>query len=491
MRHLAINLRRFTGRYAFWLCLFLTLCGAALRFHNLEQRSFWYDEAVEVIVARAPLDDLWPTALERRLPDPPLSTLLLHAAHRLGTSEFILRFPYALLGTMAVYAGYYLFRLWLSPAGALLPQALLAFAPAQVFYAQEVGQYALMVLTSILIIWSFERAVRRITPRRLALFTLCAVLGVLVHYGLYWLLGGLALTLLWRQRSGEWRRWWPAGLALGVLTFLIAAFIAWPQYQVLQAAYPPSPIFTSAELRALSASLVRTAHLFADFNGRWAAPAISATWFYIASLLFGLVVAWRKTKTRPVAAMFLLPLLLAYLASKLGLYLWGMRYLLFLSPLFYLLLGIGLLKAANILPVGWLVPLAAVGFLLFNQMFFGWPNAEQGEHLRPVVAELQAHVTSDSSIYVHYGARPAFEVYYTGNWENVRLGEWFRNLPLAEQMGDILPSFAPQTETWFVTAHYDPVEIEAIREQLNQRCRPVRTIQETNALAIQYACSTD
>jgi hypothetical protein len=282
--------------------------------------------------------------------------------------------------------------------------------------------------------------------------------------------------------------WWPAGVALTILTILIAVFIAWPQYQLLRAAYPPSPIFTNNELPFLYDSLSRTAHLFTDFGGRWDAPGTPITWSFVAGFLTGVITALRKAAYRPMTAMFFIPLLLAYLAAKMGLYLWGMRYLLFLSPLSYLLLGIGLVTVARIRPVGWLAPILALGLLIANQLFIGWPNQEPGEHLRPLIAQIQAQAAQDSSIYVYYGARPAFEVYYNGSWDNVRLGQWLRGQPVAEQMADVLPSFTTHAETWFVASHYSEAEVRTITELLAQHCRPVETLQESNAQAIRFVC---
>jgi hypothetical protein len=344
---------------------------------------------------------------------------------------------------------------------------------------------------SVLIFWSFELALRRTNVRHLALFTLFAGLGILSHYGVYWLLGGLALILLWRQKPREWIRWWPSGLALTLLTILILVFIAWPQYQVLHAAYPPSPIFDVAALRLLYNNLTKMAHLFSDYGGRWSSAATTATWLFIIVFLLGLGVALRKARYRPVVALFFVPLLVSYLASKAGLYLWGMRYLLFISPMFYLLLGIGFSALAAVRLAKWIVPLVALGILLFNQTFVGWPNENRGEHLRPIVEQIQQTTAVEgNAVYVFYGARPAFEVYYDGDMERVKLGKWLRNRPLAQQMEDILPHFNTYRETWFVASHYDQAELMAITEQLDERCLRAVTLQESNALAVKYICES-
>lgn len=475
-------------RNAFWFCLTITLLAAFLRLHELGARSFWFDEAIEVIVARAPLSSFWSTALQQRLPDPPLSSMLMHLMIRIGAAEFIVRYPYALLGTMAVYAGYHLFRLWLRPAGALIAQALLALAPAQVYYSQEGGQYALMAFVSVMIFWSFERALRRTSGRNLALFTLFAALGILSHYGMFWLLGGLALLLLWRTRPAGWLRWWPSGLALALLSLLIVVLMAAPQYRVLQTVVPDAPSFGMNTLRALYGNLSSAAHMFSDFGGRWQGSVTAATWFFVGLFLSGLVIALRRPSYRPAAGLFVVPLLVAYLAAQAGLFLWGGRYVLFLSPIFYLITGVALTTLLGV-RLGWVVSMLALGVLLFNQMYAGWPNEELGEHMRPVVRRVQEEVAANGTpVYVLYSARPAFQVYYGGDMENVRIGIWIRNLPLEEKMADVLPSFREGEESWFVASHYRVPELTAIREQLERRCRPGETMDLSNALAIRYQC---
>ena len=94
-------------------------------------------------------------------------------------------------------------------------------------------------------------------------------------------------------------------------------------------------------------------------------------------------------------------------------------------------------------------------------------------------------------MYVLFGARPAFQVYYTGDMDNVRFGTWFAKKPLAEQMADVLPSFTGSGRTWFVASHYGQVDLAPIFEQLEEYCQRIKTFQETDALAIEYLCSAE
>src|SRR5262245_42640936 len=67
----------------YWTLAIISLVGAALRFYRLDEQSLWHDEAISVIVARAPLADAlhYFRGTGSNLPfeyNPPLYELLLH-----------------------------------------------------------------------------------------------------------------------------------------------------------------------------------------------------------------------------------------------------------------------------------------------------------------------------------------------------------------------------------------------------------------------------
>jgi hypothetical protein len=213
------------------------------------------------------------------------------------------------------------------------------------------------------------------------------------------------------------------------------------------------------------------------------------TGIFILILLIGLVVALYKPALRPMLGIFVLTLVLTYLASKVGLFLWGTRYLLIISPMFYLLLGIGLSALNKYGPIFKLLPAGIAIVLLFNQFYVGWPNEDRGEDFRPVIRQAQTLIESGEGIYVYYGARPAFLVYYSGSIDNVKIGRWFRDDPLPEKMDDIEPFLKAYPHFWFVASHMWENEGNAIVGELDRRCARLTLIRQPGALAAKYDCA--
>jgi 4-amino-4-deoxy-L-arabinose transferase-like glycosyltransferase len=126
--------------------LALTALAAAVRFVALDHQSIWLDEWLSVRLA------VKPAAAIVTNPDgePPLFGLLLHALIRLGhESDWWLRFPSALAGTLAVPLVLLLGVRLRRPAAGLGAAALLAIHPLAVWYAQEARAYAATMLFAV------------------------------------------------------------------------------------------------------------------------------------------------------------------------------------------------------------------------------------------------------------------------------------------------------------------------------------------------------
>jgi hypothetical protein len=478
---------------AFWLSIIITLVGAGLRLYALGARSVWFDEAIEVLIARSPFGQIQTVAVSWAYGDPPLLSWLLHFTLKLGSSEFIWRWPAVMAGILAVAGSYRLFRLWLNAPQALMAQVVFTLAPAQVYYSQEVNQYALLVASSVFIYWTYERAVRQPGLRRMIGLGLAGVLGVLTHYGCVWLVAGLALTVPFRVKPVNWWRWWPVGLILGVAMAGLYVWIIQPEFQKMQQVVPAAtsaPQLSVAELQAAGQQLWSTAHFLTDARGGLNSPPVVETLLFVIVLVIGLGYAVTRSNLAVLAVLLIVPLGVSYFAFKFGLYFWGQRYLLFISPIFYLLIGLGLAVLGKQGRLFKLVPLAAVAILVLDQVYPGTPNQELGENLRPVTQHVEATRRPDDGIYVYYGAEPAFLVYYTGTMDRVKIGRWFRSLPLAAKMADIEPLIAAHPRWWFVASHMVNEEVEAILAELDRQCPRLDFFSSANALAAEYDCSS-
>jgi len=190
-----------------WL-IFIILAGLALRLLWLGRQSLWYDEGVTWLLAQMPLPGLvqW-TAADIQ---PPLYYLLMWAARLLwGSSEWALRFPAALAGTLAIPLLYALGRrLLANRLGPLLAAALLAGSPVMVYYSQEARMYTLLVFEALLTGYLLLKILRprpcRLRPEPNSIFYgITAAAALYTHYFAAFLLlahGLYAALVWWRQR---------------------------------------------------------------------------------------------------------------------------------------------------------------------------------------------------------------------------------------------------------------------------------------------------
>jgi uncharacterized membrane protein len=109
----------------------------------------WYDEAYTAWLAGMPLVDMVRTTLADVHP-PTWYAIEMVFVRVLGMSEWALRLPSAILGTLAVWLTYRLAR---NVDDGILPYVaagLMAVNPLQVYYSQEARMYALLTVGVLL-----------------------------------------------------------------------------------------------------------------------------------------------------------------------------------------------------------------------------------------------------------------------------------------------------------------------------------------------------
>lgn len=138
--------------------LLVLLLATVVRLIGLDGHDLWFDEALEVARDRLP----WPRILfHARGPDPPLFRVLMSPLASSTSSEFALRLPAVAFSVATIW----LVWRWVARLGdarlALVTAALLALAPVQVHYAQEVSQYALAGCVGAAILLAMQRVLDR------------------------------------------------------------------------------------------------------------------------------------------------------------------------------------------------------------------------------------------------------------------------------------------------------------------------------------------
>lgn len=117
---------------------------------------------------------------------PMYEAVLLHCWMKLGTSEFVLRFPSVMSALMSIAATYALGRGIFNAQVGLLSAFLLAVSPLHIYYSQEARMYTLAALMTTLGTYFFFRASlgtnSASTWRYWGGYVLCATLGLYTHY---------------------------------------------------------------------------------------------------------------------------------------------------------------------------------------------------------------------------------------------------------------------------------------------------------------------
>ena len=159
----------------------ITGVAAALRFHSLATKSFWFDEGVSVAIARLDWYN-FARILWRREANMSLYYLLLHFWLHFGGSEFFVR-TLSVLFAVAPIPVIYLFgrRLFDSRIG-LIAAALLAVNAYHVQYSQDARSYSLMVLLCLLSSLYFLRCLDDPSRRNRISYIVSSTLAVYAQF---------------------------------------------------------------------------------------------------------------------------------------------------------------------------------------------------------------------------------------------------------------------------------------------------------------------
>ncbi len=417
-----------------WSLALITAAALALRLVGLGAASLWHDEALEFW--RAAGD--WSTVVFGRAidQDPPMMALFYHGWVGLGTAEWWLRVPSALVGAGAVYlAGGWAGRRFGRRVG-LLAALFMAVAPVLVHYGQELNQYAAMVFLALAAWIAFEGVLSRGRKVDWWRFTGVSVVALGTHYGLVFPLAAMGLVLAWSARrgrglagAGQGRSGSPVRPGgpwtwIGLYAIACAATLAvlWAlglreraTVAHLQARFGGTHVVK--ELDYLADKLWREVAVFftLPFSG---GPALWIVGSLVVLALAGAVVLWRDGPAgrRLVGVAFAGALALVYPADGMGWYPLGFRWALFVAPAFVVALAAGvdwLWSEARELGMAVAAAVVLIG-LLFAPQADHWNPwlAIPREEMRPMLQELARDARAGDVVYVSHGAEPAFRYYW-------------------------------------------------------------------------------
>jgi uncharacterized membrane protein len=136
-------------------------CVTALGLRLIVLRGLWVDEAITVANARLPFAEMLDHMRATDIHPPLHYASVLVAMRLLGASEFSVRLPSILAGVLLVPAVFVLARELFDRGTGLIAAGLAAVSPLLVWYSQEARMYALLMLFSVVAIWTQVVAVKR------------------------------------------------------------------------------------------------------------------------------------------------------------------------------------------------------------------------------------------------------------------------------------------------------------------------------------------
>lgn len=207
----------------------ITTAAAALRFHALTVKSFWFDEGVSVGIAC--MDGYnFVRILWRREANMSFYYLLLRGWMHLDHSEFFVRSLSVLFGLAAIPAIYFLGRRLFNSRIALTAAALLCVNSYHVHYSQEARSYSLTVFLCILSSLYFLKLLEIPSRGNRLAYILLSALAVYAHFfaGLMLLAHWISLRFLDPAPKETKKVWVPIALAVSPAVVFVATTGAGP-----------------------------------------------------------------------------------------------------------------------------------------------------------------------------------------------------------------------------------------------------------------------
>lgn len=330
-----------------------------------------------------------------------------------GASEFSLRFWPLIMGCLALLGLYFLLqKLSDGNLTGLFVFYLFAFSQVYIRYSTEVKQYSTDMAVTVGLIWMalYHPPTER---KKLLNWVLAGSLAIWLSMPSVFILAGIGcyfLVLTWKKQSVPVS----ALLLPGVIWLASFGLYYWLilgndlQKTELLSYHQPYfwPLFPRQAME-----WERMMSISQSILGTLIGHTLVAVILGIAGLLAGLLALWKQEKAQ--ICLFLFPVVLCLIASGLGYYSLMQRLTLFMMPLLGLVLAGGLqflqtraghwgklILAAFCLIV---LPLRKGAAYFFSPFRY--------EEMRPLLAEMDQHLSANDVVWVEQYAEPAFRWY--------------------------------------------------------------------------------
>jgi len=448
-----------------------TAIGFILRLCRLGEQSFWLDEVRTVVGAQLPIG----SEMLHFSQAPPLFHFLLHFLVTLGTNEWLLRLPSAVMGTLSIPLLYSVGRRFVGERPALVAALLLTFSSFHLWYSQEVGYYSMALLLQLLAVLFCFRFLENGRTRDLVAHAVAVGLAIWVQYATVFLIAVLNIIALCELRKGRPGRmaWLMSQLLLGLLaglplylTHYRPGMELWkgtslfyltirPKGQHILAIPYAFYAFTLGQSFGPPLSEIRRLGL-AGVMGGYASSVLWAAFVFSLLFLSGGLAAWKRrgSKMFYLSVFIGLPILCSLLFSVTHNIPLNPRYLISAYPPYLFLLGLGWQSLpGRFWTRGILKPMVCILIALSLYGYYFDPRYFR-EDARATARYLEDHVRPNDEILVlssYFGAY-AMRFYYQGSGE-LRMFSTDQDVR-GESVREMMESLKDAPRVWLVLSRY-------------------------------------
>lgn len=331
------------------ILILILILGIFLRTYGLDSKSMWVDEALRIAPVERAHELGFSTLfgnVETLGVHPPLHHVFLYFWSFLGTSDFTLKFLSVLLGAATILVSYALAKKLFGIKVGVVASFLVAISPFNIAYSQEICQYVLFGLLSIIAFYFLTEFLgigsKNVKNKNISLFffTLFSIMSVYTHYYAFFLLiaENLFVFLFWKKYLKILKKWILSQI------IIVLAFAPWANVMLTWVGHTGSAEYSTDLLLVL-----KTFPIFSFGSTIPQNILLVAVGCIIFAFIFLLGVLLEKDIRKIVLLAFvaIIPIIIAYALSFGAVRIFAARYFLPSSLFFLMVVANGITKIKN------------------------------------------------------------------------------------------------------------------------------------------------
>lgn len=399
------------------LLIIIILAGVFFRCAEFfSEKSLWFDEAKTALKIEGNTCEqlINGKTITKKQPYPAGFLIITKWFSMLGgNNELSLRlFPFV-CGILALFLFYRVAHELFGPAPALLALSFFALSPNLIYYSSELKPYSSDILFTVIFLHVFYNIIHKeLSWQKIILFGVVGGLAFWVSYPIVFVAAGMGLSTLvlsLRQRDMIRSRkivaiglLWAAHFCLFYFLYIRYFTRADGLVHYWRVAYMPLNIFSFEFMRWFMGSFA----LFFKINLKFPVSLSALT------MIMGSVALYKEQRKN----FFLLgaPILLVLFASGLKIYPFQGRVILFLVPIFMLVIVHGVYKFIEGIKAAKYIRVLLIIFFLYYPVLHTlrqWREPYGKSEIKPVMRYLSDHRQPGDKVYLYYSTQAAFRYY--------------------------------------------------------------------------------